>query len=91
MRYKVKVLTEPVVHREELLLVPDQDVCAPPENEIINVFASHCPFKMIFQGTSSLKEYLKKIFFFFSFLLFYINLFLRIWQTRHLGCGLDRV
>ena len=27
------VLTEPVVHREELLLVPDQYVCAPPENE----------------------------------------------------------
>ena len=27
------VLTESVVHREELLLVPNQDVCAPPENE----------------------------------------------------------
>ena len=27
------VLTEPVVHREELLLVPHQDVCAPPKSE----------------------------------------------------------
>ena len=26
------VLTEAVVHREELLLVSHQDVCAPPEN-----------------------------------------------------------
>ena len=28
------MLTESVIHREELLLVSDQDVCAPPENEI---------------------------------------------------------
>ena len=34
LRSEMMMLTESVIHREELLLVSDQDVCAPPENEI---------------------------------------------------------
>ena len=31
---EVMMLTESVIHREELLLISHQDVCAPPEDEI---------------------------------------------------------